>query len=84
MIEAADRSQKLSLIQKLSAVALTHPAFIRLLFHLLPKLFPFDIETYLKVHFTKVGAQQQNVIHEFVNQAKAYHLPSDQIQRLLK
>ncbi len=40
-----------------AALALVRPGLLRLLTHLAPKLTPFDLEAYLKAHYTKVHAQ---------------------------
>ena len=36
--------------------------FLRIGLFLLPLLAPFDVETYFRVHFTKVGAQTRSLL----------------------
>jgi ketopantoate reductase len=45
------------------------PNFVRTLMKVSPLVIPMDIETYLKVHFTKVGDQTRLYMQEYVNSA---------------
>lgn len=45
-------------------------------------LAPFDMETYLRVHFTKVGIQMQEGVHFLIKEAGQLALPSDNLRLL--
>lgn len=52
------------------------PAFAtRVLARVAPLLSPFDVETYFRVHFQKVGAQTRHILAETVRAAAAAGLP---------
>ena len=48
-----------------------------------PKVPPFDLETYLRVHFTKVGEQTRLLLGEFVDQRERAGEDSPALQTLL-
>jgi ketopantoate reductase len=58
----------------------------RTLFRLLPlgaRLVPFDLEAYLRVHFTKVHAQTRLMLEEYVALGRRKGLPVAQLESLL-
>ena len=42
------------------------PWFFKRLISLVPKLIPFDFETFLQVHFTKVSEQMHEGLEQFI------------------
>lgn len=47
------------------------PVFaVRLLSRLVPRLAPFDVETYFRVHFTKVGGQTRHILRDAIREAE--------------
>ncbi len=48
-----------------------------------PSVPPFDLETYLKVHFTKVGAQTRQFLSNYIEQRAERGLSSPNIEALL-
>lgn len=50
----------------------------------IPKVAPFDVEAYLKYHFTKVRTQSMQMIQEYIDVANKHGLPNDALQQLLK
>jgi ketopantoate reductase len=61
---------------------LIHPSLIRALLWLLPHFVRFDLETYFRVHFTKVGAQTRQELGAYTALSKRYHVAADSLQRL--
>lgn len=53
------------------ALRMIGPQSLRVLLWATPKVVPFDFETYMKVHFTKVGTQMHEGIRQFLQIAKA-------------
>lgn len=53
------------------------PWIMRLATRLAPALMPFDIETYLQVHFTKVGDQQRASVDAWIRWAAEHGYPHD-------
>ncbi len=47
-----------------------------------PKATPFDMETYLKVHFTKLVEQTKFGIQQLIELARKNELPADQLTKL--
>lgn len=64
------------------ALKLLQPWVLRLATRLAPLLMPFDIETYLKYHFTKVGDQTLLALEEWIGEGKARGLPVAALERL--
>ncbi len=62
--------------------ALARPTFFRLVLALGPKLVPFPLETYLRVHFTKVGAQTRLLLDETIRLAEQHRLPHPALDEL--
>ena len=58
------------------------PLVFRLATRIAPALAPLDLETYLRVHFTKVGAQTLASLSDLVTTAKTHNLPSDALAQL--
>jgi 2-dehydropantoate 2-reductase len=58
------------------------PFTTRLVALLARTLAPFDVETYLRVHFTKVHAQTMMLLAEYVRDAEARGLPHDALRTL--
>lgn len=48
-----------------------------------PLLVPFDLEVYLKVHFSKVGDQTRKSLAEWVNEGESRGLPVDTLKEML-
>lgn len=60
------------------------PNFVlRLGLKLAPSLFPFDIETYLKQHFTKVGEQSYEHARHYIDIAKKHGVDAQVVEGLL-
>jgi hypothetical protein len=59
---------------------LLRPALFKLLLPLASRLAPFDLETYLKVHFTKVGEQTRLMMRTYVDLGRSAGLPVDHLQ----
>ncbi len=51
---------------------------------LAPRLAPFDLEVYLRYHFSKVGDQTRLMITTFRDRARAQQLPCDALETLLE
>lgn len=63
---------------------LLRPEAARLAMELAPWILPLDVETYLRVHFTKVGDQTRAGLRTYVDLAKAYRLPHSHLAELLR
>ncbi len=50
--------------------------------HIVPRLAPFDVEAYARVHFTKVGAQSTLLLGELVTQGRARGLAVEALEKL--
>jgi 2-dehydropantoate 2-reductase len=61
---------------------LMRAGLLRLLLPWMPKAVPFDLETYLRYHFTKVGAQTRQQLASYVERGRAAGLPVDAIDDL--
>lgn len=60
------------------------PNFVlRIGLNLAPKLFPFDIETYLKQHFTKVQAQSYEHTRSYIEICKKHGVDAQVVEDLL-
>ena len=57
---------------------------LRLMWTVAPWVLPLDLETYLRYHFTKVGAQTRQLLDESVREAKARGLHHSAIDALLE
>jgi len=65
-----------------AARALGWPRVARLALALAPRLVPFDLEVYLRAHFTKVGDQTRAGTRAFIQQGHSRGLPVDAIETL--
>jgi 2-dehydropantoate 2-reductase len=64
------------------APLLLRPGLVRPLIPLLPKLVPFDLETYLAYHFTKVGDQTRLMLATYAARGRALGQPVGAIEAL--
>jgi hypothetical protein len=55
---------------------------VGLILRLLPPLVPFDLERYLRVHFTKVGAQTRLMLDGWIAEGESRHLPVARLREL--
>jgi 2-dehydropantoate 2-reductase len=60
-----------------------HPRLTRLALGLAPHLLPFDLEAFLRYHFTKVGAQTRAAMALYRELGTTLGLPSTHLERLL-
>jgi ketopantoate reductase len=58
-----------------SILPLLRPAFLRLLLSLASRTAPFDLEAYMRVHFTKVGAQTRLMMRTYIDLGTKEGLP---------
>jgi ketopantoate reductase len=58
------------------------PTPVRLLLAVAPRIMPLDLETYLRVHFTKVGDQTRDFLHTYLTLGRTAGLPTDGLERL--
>jgi 2-dehydropantoate 2-reductase len=58
------------------------PLLTRLVLGLAPRLLPFDLEVYLRSHFTKVGAQTRAAMATYMELGAEIGLPSTHLERL--
>lgn len=61
---------------------LLKPVLFKLLLPLAARVTPFDLETYLKVHFTKVGEQTRMMMRTYMDLGRSAGLPVDGLQTL--
>ncbi|HXH75912.1 MAG TPA: 2-dehydropantoate 2-reductase N-terminal domain-containing protein [Bacteriovoracaceae bacterium] len=64
------------------AFSLLTPTSIRALMKLVPCVIPLDIETYLKVHFTKVGDQTRMYMKGYLDSGKGQGMAAPGLERL--
>jgi hypothetical protein len=62
--------------------AFHHPLLIRTALAMLPRLMPFDLEAYLRAHFTKVGDQTRDLLHTYRALGEHAGLPTDGLAQL--
>ncbi len=60
------------------------PWVMRIVLWLAPKVIPFDIETYIRYHFTKVGDQTRYLLRDVIDRGSTLGLPVAASQRLLQ
>lgn len=65
------------------AVAMLQPILLRAGALVAPAVVPFDLERYLKYHFTKVGDQTRDALRTTIRSANQENLPVDVVQRLI-
>jgi ketopantoate reductase len=61
---------------------LVRPALIRAVLALAPKIMPFDLERYLRAHFTKVDAQSRILLNDYREAARRHGIDASGIERL--
>jgi 2-dehydropantoate 2-reductase len=61
----------------------TRPWLVSTGARLAPLVVPFDVETYLRVHFTKVAPQSKFLLGDLVAMGRSYALPVDALEKLL-
>lgn len=57
------------------------PLALRAVLAIAPRIMPFDLETYLRVHFTKVGDQTRDFLRTYLAQGRSAGLPTDALAR---
>ena len=63
-----------------AVLPLLRPALFKVLLPVVAQLTPFDLETYLKVHFTKVGEQTRLMMRTYVDLGRSAGLPVEHLQ----
>jgi ketopantoate reductase len=63
--------------------AALRPALLQAMLSPAHLLVPFDLSTYLRVHFTKVGDQTRDALQTYVEWGQRAGLPTDEIARLI-
>ena len=76
-------SHKLGIPQP-KARHLMRPLVLRIVLSLARLGTPVNLEEFLKLHFTKVGAQTRLFLDEWVHVAQQAHLPAPQLNALLQ
>lgn len=66
-----------------SSPRLLKPWISGLLLKIMPAIFPFDIEVYLKFHFSKVGDQTRLMLEQYIAHAKVHQLDHSATSALL-
>ena len=61
---------------------LVRPWLLRLVTVLAPRLVPFDLQTYLRYHFTKVGDQTRASLRTLIEQGQRNHQPTAALEQL--
>ena len=61
----------------------TRPWLVSTAARLAPLVVPFDVETYLRVHFTKVAPQSKLLLGEWAAMGRSYGLPVEALEKLL-
>jgi len=61
---------------------INHPLVVRLVLALAPRVMPLDLETYLHVHFTKVGDQTRDFLRTYLTLGRGAGLPTDGLAQL--
>jgi ketopantoate reductase len=64
--------------------ALLLPELLRLGSWVMPKVAPIDVETYLRVHFTKVGEQTRMLLAGYSERAARHGLPNEAIESMTR
>ncbi|HEX8821184.1 MAG TPA: ketopantoate reductase, partial [Archangium sp.] len=63
-----------------AVLPLLRPALFKAVLPLAARLVPMDLETYLRVHFTKVGEQTRLMMREYVDLGRSAGLPVQHLQ----
>jgi ketopantoate reductase len=61
---------------------INHPLAVRLVLAVAPRIMPFDLEAYLKVHFTKVGDQTRDFLRTYLALGRGAGLPTDALSQV--
>ncbi|HEX5746131.1 MAG TPA: 2-dehydropantoate 2-reductase N-terminal domain-containing protein [Archangium sp.] len=67
-----------------AVLPLLRPALFKLLLPVASHLMPFDLEAYLRVHFTKVGEQMRLMMKTYVDLGRSAGLPVENLQAALR
>ncbi len=65
------------------AFALIRPWVLRIVLRIAPWFVPLDLETYFRIHFTKVGDQTRFVVKSYIDAGKEYKMPVGELQKIL-
>ena len=63
-----------------AVLPLLRPALFKALLPMAARLAPMDLETYLRIHFTKVGEQTRLMMREYVDLGRSAGLPVQHLQ----
>jgi 2-dehydropantoate 2-reductase len=63
---------------------LVRPLVVRVVLRLAPLLFPFDLETYTRVHFTKVGDQMRLSLPQYIESGKKHGVGVAALEQLAR
>ncbi len=61
---------------------LVRPFLVSIVTRIAPLIFQFSIETFLRVHFTKVGDQTRAMLRSYIEESHRLELPSGALQEL--
>jgi ketopantoate reductase len=61
---------------------INHPLAVRLVLAVAPRIMPFDLEAYLRAHFTKVGDQTRDFLRTYLSLGRSAGLPTDHLAQL--
>lgn len=64
------------------AMKLIKPFVMKAVLGVAPHFVPLDLETYLKIHFTKVGDQTRFYMKGYIDQGKQYKMPVHSLESL--
>lgn len=62
---------------------LEHPLVVRAVLRLAPLVMPLDVQTYLRVHFTKVGDQTRDFLRTYVSLGRSQGQPIGELSQLV-
>ncbi|PTL84561.1 ketopantoate reductase family protein [Vitiosangium sp. GDMCC 1.1324] len=65
-----------------AVLSLLRPLLFKLLLPIASRVAPIDLETYLRVHFTKVGDQTRAIMRTYVDLGRSAGLPVEHLQSL--
>jgi ketopantoate reductase len=77
-VMAHHRGQRVPLLLRL----INNPLAVRLVLALAPRVMPLDLETYLHVHFTKVGDQTRDFLRTYLTLGRGAGLPTEGLAQL--
>jgi hypothetical protein len=76
-------SHRLNRAASFGHTLITRSWFLGLATSVAPKVLPFDFETYVRVHFTKVAPQSRLLLTELIDEGRRFGLPVDALEKLL-